>query len=353
MSVVKDAKRGTWLAKVRYRDSLGERHETTKRGFATKGAARAWERDFLAAHEGSLDMPFDDFVARYKADVYPRLKATTIGTKDAIVAKHILPHFGATRVCDITSADIIRWENGLLEQGFSGTYLRTVCNQLSAILNHAERHYGLRGNPMRAAGKVGAKKPEQEMRYWTQAEFERFAEAVEDKPASHCVFSVLFWLGLREGEALGLTPADVDLAAGVVHVRRNYQRIHSKDVLQTPKTPASVRDVLMPDAVRDELAEYLAAHPELGAGDRVFPYSKHWLWHEMQRGCAASGVDPIRIHDLRHSHVSMLINLGFPAAAIGARVGHSSTEITENYSHLFPSTQAGLADALNKAGAHE
>lgn len=352
MSVHKDAKRGTWFVKVRYRDSLGDNHETTKRGFATKGAARAWERDFLAARDGSLDMTFGDFLKLYKKDVYPRVKATTKAMKDSVYGKHIVPYFRAMRICEITSADIIKWENYMLEKGLADTSVRTACNQLGAIFNHAEKHYGLRGNPMRTAGKVGSAKPAKEMSYWTQAEFERFAAAIEDKPASHAAFEVLYWLGLREGELLGLTPADVDLGAGVVRVRRNYQRLHGKDVLQTPKTAASVRDVLMPEVVEDELSEYFDAHPEIGPGDRIFPYSKFWLGHEMKRGCAASGVKRIRIHDLRHSHVSLLINLGFSAAAIGARVGHSSTEITETYTHLFPSTQAGLVDALNRAGAH-
>lgn len=353
MSVGKDAQRGTWFASVRYRDSLGESHRTTKRGFATKGAARAWEREFLASRERSLDMTFSDFFKRYKGDKYPRLKVTTKGTKDAIIRKYILPYFGKRRVSDIAAADILAWENWLLEQGLSETYLRTICNQLASILNHAEKYYGLRGNPMRVAGKVGSKKPAEEMGYWTQPEFERFAEAIEDKPESHAAFSVLYWCGLREGELLGLGRSYVDLEARIIHVRRNYQRVAGKDLLQTPKTAASSRDVLMPDAVADELSEYLDAHPELGPEDRIFPFTKYWLCHEMKRGCAASGVRRIRVHDLRHSHVSLLINLGFSAAAIGARVGHSSTEITETYSHLFPSTQAGLVDALNKAGSHE
>ncbi len=353
MSVRKDVQRGTWFAKVRYRDSLGESHETTKRGFPTKGTARAWEREFLASRNRGLDMMFADFIKQYKSDVYPRIKATTKGTKNAIIAKYVVPYFGKMRVCGITAADILAWENWLLGQGLSETYLRTICNQLSAILNHAERYYGLRGNPMRVTGKVGSKKPEQEMKYWTQPEYERFSEAIEDKPASHAAFSILYWCGLREGELLGLGRAHVDLEESVIHVRRNYQRVAGKDILQTPKTAASVRDVLMPDVVADELAEYLDARPELGPEDRLFPFTKYWLNWEMQRGCTASGVKKIRVHDLRHSHVSLLINLGFSAAAIGARVGHSSTEITETYSHLFPSTQVGLVDALNKAGAHE
>lgn len=81
--------------------------------------------------------------------------------------------------------------------------------------------------------------------------------------------------------------------------------------------------------------------------DRLFPVSKYYLKHEMTRGCKASGVREIRIHDLRHSHVSLLIDMGFSAVAIGDRVGHESASITYQYAHLFPSTQKDMANSLN------
>jgi integrase len=68
----------------------------------------------------------------------------------------------------------------------------------------------------------------------------------------------------------------------------------------------------------------------------------------MDRGVKACGVKRIRIHDLRHSHVSLLINMGFSALAIGNRVGHESEKITYRYAHLFPSVQDDMAEALDE-----
>ena len=68
----------------------------------------------------------------------------------------------------------------------------------------------------------------------------------------------------------------------------------------------------------------------------------------MDRGVKLSGVKRIRIHDLRHSHVSLLINMGYSAAAIAERVGHESIEITYRYAHLFPTIQNEMADKLNE-----
>ena len=73
--------------------------------------------------------------------------------------------------------------------------------------------------------------------------------------------------------------------------------------------------------------------------DRVFTVTKSYLHHEMERGAKEAGVKRIRIHDLRHSHISLLIDMGFSAVAIADRVGHESIEITYRYAHLFPSKQ--------------
>ena len=81
--------------------------------------------------------------------------------------------------------------------------------------------------------------------------------------------------------------------------------------------------------------------------DRIFPISKHYLLHEMIRGAKATGVKRIRIHDIRHSHVSLLIDMGFSALAIADRVGHESIDITYRYAHLFPSKQTEMADRLS------
>ena len=81
-------------------------------------------------------------------------------------------------------------------------------------------------------------------------------------------------------------------------------------------------------------------------GERIFNISKSYLHHEMDRGAKESGVQRIRIHDLRHSHVSLLIDMGFSALAIAERVGHESIEITYRYAHLFPSKQMEMAKRL-------
>jgi hypothetical protein len=99
------------------------------------------------------------------------------------------------------------------------------------------------------------------------------------------------------------------------------------------------------------MQEYFSMLYDQAPTDRIFQVTKSFLHHEMERGAKAAGVKKIRIHDLRHSHISHLIDLGFPAVAIADRVGHESIEITYHYSHLFPSKQTAMADKLDEVNA--
>lgn len=88
-------------------------------------------------------------------------------------------------------------------------------------------------------------------------------------------------------------------------------------------------------------------YTKFSEASRMFPISKSYLHREMDRGCKATGVKRIRIHDLRHSHISLLIDMGFTALAIAERVGHESIDITYRYAHLFPTRQVEMADKLD------
>lgn len=114
-------------------------------------------------------------------------------------------------------------------------------------------------------------------------------------------------------------------------------------VITSPKTKKSNRTIQMPDFLCEEMQEFFKMQYGLKKKDRIFTINKSYLHREMNRGAEAAGVKRIRIHDLRHSHISLLIDMGFSAVAIADRVGHESIEITYRYAHLFPSKQKEMA----------
>lgn len=193
---------------------------------------------------------------------------------------------------------------------------------------------------------MGSEQPK-EMEFWTKAEYLQFLEAMLDKPLSYYAFEMLYWCGIREGELLALTPDDFDFTNNTVRINKSYQRINKQDIITSPKTKKSNRIVQMPDFLSEEIQDYLNQLYGAEPNSRIFPITKHYLKHEMQRGCKETGVKPIRIHDLRHSHISLLIDMGFTALAIADRVGHESIDITYRYAHLFPTRQQEMAQKLN------
>ena len=267
-------------------------------------------RDF-EMKEGDVDVTFGEYFEIYREDVEKRLKRNSWLTKEHMVRTKILPYFKDIKLTDITPKMVMKWQNQMIdgenEDGtkFQKTYIQAMHNQLSAIFNHAMKYYGLRTNPARVAGnvKIGAPK---EMLFWTKEEYKAFSEAVMDKPYSFYAFEVLYWTGIRLGELLALTKEDFDLEKRTLRINKSFQRLEGKDVITEPKTPRSVRTIKLPRFLVDEMEEYFQMLYRYKDTDRIFVVTKSFLHHEMDRGVKASGVKRIRIHDLRHSHVSTL-----------------------------------------------
>ena len=218
---------------------------------------------------------------------------------------------------------------------------------LSAIFNFAVKYYKLPSNPAAACGSMGKKKAEG-MQFWTKEEFDQFIPHVSDKPMSKVIFYLFFYSGIREGELLALTLNDFDFDKNTVSITKNYARVNNQDIIQTPKTPKSKRTITLPVEIMEMVKEYGGMLYDYKPTDRLFPTQKSFLTREMVRGCKLSGVKKIRIHDLRHSHASLLIELGFAPLLISERLGHENVETTLNtYSHLYPNKHGEVAEILS------
>jgi integrase len=348
LPVYKDEKRKTWYVSFYYTDWTGARRRKKKEGFKKKSDAQDYEREFIKKQGGGSDMAFGSMVEIYMEDCKTRLRPTTYENKKYLINTKILPVFKDMPLNTIAPAAVRKWQNGLLEDEaeFAPTYLKTINNQLSAIFNYAKRYYGLPSNPAAVAGSIGKKNAEA-MQFWTRDEFRRFAAAISDKPASYAIFNTLFWTGMRSGELLALTLDDVDFEAKKISISKSFARVEGEDVISPPKTPKSRRSITAPRFLLDILKDYAGRLVDYEPADRLFDYTKHFLANEMSRGCKSSGVKKIRIHDIRHSHASLLIELGFSALLVSERLGHENIETTlETYAHLYPNKHGEVASKL-------
>lgn len=356
MPVYKDQKRGTWYVRVCYTTWQGEKKERKKRGFATKREAVAWEENFLDQVGGTADMMFTSLVDLYLSDMEKRLKESTMDSKRNIIKNHVLPYFEKRKVCEITAPDIRKWQNELTaKSGFSQTYLKSINNQLSAIMNYACRFYRLPENPVRIAGTMGHAHTDDEMQIWTRNQFEHFISFV-DEPSYRLLYLILFWTGIRVGEAMVLLPSDVVEVVGenkapkrILRISKTYYRKNAHTFYNTPKTRASRRDVTLPDFLWDEIWSYMNRLYEWSPNDRIFWFEKNAVNKHFLRACRKADMKPIRIHDLRHSHASMLIDMGKPILEISRRLGHKTVQTTwDTYAHLYPDKDISLAASLNE-----
>ena len=332
MSVYRDGKRGTWMVSVYYRDYENTIHRKTKRGFQTKREALEWERNFVLLKSRCSSKLFRDFWATYTEDIKPQVRRSTWDAKEHIVRTKILPYFGEMNLDMIKPRDIIKWQNQVTQMkredgsDYAASYYKTIQSQLSAIFNHAVRYYDLEDNPVKKVLPISGGRP-QEFHYWKKEEYETFISFVPEDSLFYYAFEILYWCGLREGEMFALTPKDFDFKKKTLEINKTFTVIKGERIVSLPKTQSGLRTVTIPESLCNEMEKFIT-ELQVCEDDRIFKTSKTQLNLMLQRYAEEAGAERIRVHDLRHSHVSLLIHMGFSAVDVAKRVGHKSERMT-------------------------
>ncbi len=338
-----DEKTKKWFCKFYYTDYTGAKKQKKKRGFKLQREAKEWERAFLEKQQGRPDMTFQALYDIYMEDMEHRLREETLSSKRSVFQSRILPHFKDRPINSITPADIRAWQNDQIEKGYSDGYLNRIHGELSIFFNYAIRYYNLPFNPCSKAGRMG--KPSRSMSFWTLDQYGLFIPHVEDIRAN-TAFQLLFYSGMRLGELLALTLKDFDFQENAISISKTY---HSKTKKTgPPKTDNSARRISMPPAIMQEIQAYVGKIYSVQPQDRVFTFTDSFIRKHIKRGAEKAGIPCIRIHDLRHSHVSLLIDLGFSPHLIAERIGDTVQMVNNIYGHLYPGRRGEVADRLNQ-----
>lgn len=336
-----------WYAKINYTNINGNKIRKTKRGFKTKKEALEFEQDYLRKHKGSIDMKFSDFFDIYIKENSHKWKPSTIQQKQSKFRLHLEPFFGNKPLNDITNEDIRNWQQDQLKKDLEPATIRKNNVILSSIFNYAVRYYNLYENPCSRVGLIGSNK-NKPFEFWTLSEYKEFIKYEEDLKYK-VAFDTLYYTGLRIGELTALTPADIDFTVPKIHVSKNYQVINGKEYIDKPKTEKSIRDIILPVKIAEEIKELIKNHYNLEENSRIFNLNKSSYGNRLRKICRQNNLKQIRIHDFRHSHVSLLIELGYSPMLIAERLGHDDIKTTLNvYGHLYPNKQLEMSQELNK-----
>lgn len=346
MPVYQDPKTKKYYFTCYYTDWQGQRRRKVKRGFVLARDAKEAEREFLSQYTTQSDMSFRAMYEIYMSDCKARLKTGTYANKESNFENSILPFFEKLRICDITPAHIRQWQNKIMQE-YKPTTQRQLHSQLSALFNFAVKFYGLARNPARIAGSIGESKADT-AQYWTLTEFNKVMEC-EKNLTFKAAHALIFYSGIRAGELLAMNVEDYDPAAKTISINKTLLRTHSVDHITTPKTKKSNRVIAIPTIAASLLDEYIDSLYDPRPGDRLF-YSLNVrnLYYYLQTAAKQAGVKPIRVHDLRHSHASLLINNGVNIKAISERLGHDNIQTTLNiYAHIYEQQSKDIASLLD------
>lgn len=348
-SVKREKGKDTWYCSYRFKDYTGKTVQRKKQGFKTKHEAEAYAEDSINAHEGKVSMSFSAFTEIYLSYSKSRLKASSYKTKECLINSRLLPFFKDKLLCEISKQDVIRLQEYLLSQGCKRTYANDVQGQLTAMLSHAVKIYGLAENPSKIVGKLpGATRKERVI--WSEDVFNSAVE-YEDKDMYVALWYLLFYGGLRIGEALALTEADI--ATDGVNISKTFSRYHRQDVITSPKTPSSIRFVHLSPFVMNIIKAYISKMYDFDhVKDRIFPVEQHAAGSALKKLVRESGAPSITLHGLRHSHATMLISQGHSIPAVSKRLGHKDVSTTLRiYTHAYDSDDKAIADKLEKSSS--
>lgn len=346
MPCYKDEKTSTWYCKFYYTNWQGEKKQKLKRGFKLQREAKDWERSFLEQFSSGSDITFESLYQKYVRFKENRVRASTLENQCNAIELHILPYFGKMIVSEIAPIVVAEWQNQLLAEHFSASHTRQINAYLRMLFKYAVDYLGLSKNPVKAQI---CKATKGKIDFWTPEEYKAFSESIRHNIELYTAFEILFYTGMRKGELLALTLQDIDFHAKTIAITKTLAYVNGEYVMQSPKTIKSNRVIDVPQFLLDEIKAYTEKVYKLDPEQRLFPRSRVWLGQAITYTCDKIDLKPIRVHDLRHSHASLLINLGANPLMIAERLGHEDVKVTMNtYAHLFQSHQKEIMEKLEK-----
>jgi len=339
--------------RVRYRDPEGQSREKWLR---TKAKAEKYARnvetdidrgDYIDPQAGRITL--GEWIAQHEATKTHR-RPSTAARDESLIRNHVLPAFAHRQIKTITPIEVRSWVADLSAEGLAADTTRKAHQLLAGALEAAADDGLIPRNPARRVDLPRVER--QEMRFLSPTEIGHLATTID--PRYRALVVTAAYSGCRFGELAALRVDRLDMLRRTLRVEETLSEVKGKIIVGPPKTRAAVRSITLPKIVIDELAQHLAAYPP-GPDRLVFTGSsggpvrsinfRSRVWAPAVR---ASVGQPLRFHDLRHSHAALLVAARQHPKVIQERLGHSSIKTTlDVYGHLFEGLDRQAADALD------
>ncbi len=325
-----------------------------RKTFATLAEARAWRSETqTGVRRGTLRAPAHTTIAeaaealvagmksgRIRTRSGDQYKPSAIRRREAALRDHVVPHIGRARLGCVQHRDVQRIADDLLADGRDPSTIRNALMPLRVIFRRSVEDGDLAVNPcthLRLPAVRGRRE-----RIASPGEAERLLAALPERDRP--IWATALYAGLRRGELLALRWSDVDLANGVIRVQRAYDEKARLEV--KPKSRAGRRSVPIVGALRDILvadkANQALSDGLVFGGDA--PFQPSTVSRRAQRAWERGGLQPIGLHEARHTFASVLIAAGVNAKAITTCMGHASIQTTYDlYGKLMPGSEAEAA----------
>ena len=342
MAVALDPKTKKYYAHFQYKDQTGKLHQRKKRGFSTKREAKAWEHGERERINRNV-FDFQTLAKTYFATL--EVSRATADLRNRRLAKY-MSDLLLMDVRDISKPVMNEWRSWLAKQPISSTTKNNILTLCKSIFKFGFLSYGFEDPSAILRPFKKAASEIKTMEVWSIDEFNQFMASVR-QPVYRALFRLLFWTGMRRGEALALTKSDI-LPDGSISISKSFRR--RIDGIGSTKTASSVRTI----SLDDETFRMLLEVCERTDGDFIFggfqPLSTQSVSDVFNVAIKRSGVKKIRIHDLRHSHASILLNdSSISIAAVSKRLGHSNVSTTLSvYTHVIDNATRELNDKISE-----
>lgn len=362
MAVKKDEATGKWMYYGSYKLN-GKTKQYKKRGFEKKKDAIKAEILFKEnLKEPNATITFKELSYQYQVYSEKRIKESSYLTQKAIL-KYWEDELGECEVKKLTSNNIEKFINKLM-QSMSFNSVLNYYTKFRAVLNYAVRQGYIQVSPCDNIDlKKDPNEKKKDMMYWTVEQFNKFI-ANENKPVYHLLFMNQFYMGMRIGETLALQWKDIDLVNNTINIQKTWADMLRKAT--TPKTNNSYRLITMPQFLSDE---YKAFKENMNANDNDYifgmtvPFYRSSVRRELNETIKKTNIKLprneqipiIRIHDLRHSCASYMINnmvtngtVNFSVYDIAKRLGDNLDTVLSVYAHWLPQADKGIVQFMEK-----